>query len=407
MKKIKLGDVLDIRRGASLSGKFYSNEGNLIRLTLGNFNYPRGGFQENFSKENIFFVGTVNPVFILKAGDIITPLTEQVSGLLGETATIPESDKYIQSGDIGLVIPDEVKIDKRFAYYLVSSPIVRKQLDSATQQTKIRHTSPNAIKSCTTWIPEDISTQRRIAEFLDALDDKIALNKKINATLEAMAKTLYDYWFVQFDFPDENGKPYKTSGGKMIYNAELGREIPIGWEVGNVLSLANVFAGGDRPNVVSEIKTNLCEVPIYSNGTEENSLYGFTNNATVLHDSITISARGNIGYTAFRQRGFVPIIRLIVVTPYDSVHLEYIYQCLKNYSHRKNGSVQQQLTVPQVESIRIIIPPKNLVSRYHELVKPSIKKFFQILNENRRLAESRDWLLPLLMNGQIDFKEKI
>ena len=243
MKKIKLGDVLDIRRGASLSGKFYSNEGNLIRLTLGNFNYPRGGFQENFSKENIFFVGTVNPVFILKAGDIITPLTEQVSGLLGETATIPESDKYIQSGDIGLVIPDEVKIDKRFAYYLVSSPIVRKQLDSAAQQTKIRHTSPNAIKSCTAWIPEDISTQRRIAEFLDALDDKIALNKKINATLEAMAKTLYDYWFVQFDFPDENGKPYKTSGGKMIYSSELGRDIPDGWKVATLKGKISISRG--------------------------------------------------------------------------------------------------------------------------------------------------------------------
>ena len=128
MKKVKLGDVLDVRRGTSLAGEYYSEQGNLIRLTLGNFNYPRGGFQENTAKKDIYFVGSVNPAFILKAGDIITPLTEQVSGLLGETATIPESGKYIQSGDIGLVVPDETKIDKRFAYYLVASPIVRKQL---------------------------------------------------------------------------------------------------------------------------------------------------------------------------------------------------------------------------------------------------------------------------------------
>ena len=88
MKKVKLGDVLDVRRGTSLAGEYYSEQGNLIRLTLGNFNYPRGGFQENTAKKDIYFVGSVNPAFILKAGDIITPLTEQVSGLLGETATI-------------------------------------------------------------------------------------------------------------------------------------------------------------------------------------------------------------------------------------------------------------------------------------------------------------------------------
>ena len=210
-------------------------------------------------------------------------------------------------------------------------------------------------------------TQDRIAALLGALDDKIALNKKINATLEAMAKTLYDYWFVQFDFPDENGKPYKMSGGKMIYSSELGRDIPAGWEVGNILNLANIFAGGDRPKIVSEYKTNFCNVPIYSNGADDNSLYGFTNHATVNNDSITISARGNIGYTALRKGRFVPIIRLIVITPHDNTHLEYVYQFLKNYSHHKNGSVQQQLTVPQVETIRVVIPPKVFVKNIMNL----------------------------------------
>ena len=221
MQKIKLGDVLDVKRGASLSGDYYAEEGRYVRLTLGNFNYPGGGFKVNTSKNDIYFVGPIKPEFILNEGDIITPLTEQVSGLLGETATIPESQKYIQSGDVGLVIPDESKLDKRFTYYLIASPIVKKQLGAAAQQTKIRHTSPDAIKACEAWIPEEISVQASIGKLLDSMNEKIANNNLICSNLESMAKLLYDYWFVQFDFPDENGKPYKSSGGKMVWNEEL------------------------------------------------------------------------------------------------------------------------------------------------------------------------------------------
>ena len=127
MKKVKLEEILDVKRGASLSGKFYSTKGDKVRLTLGNFDYPNGGFKKNTSKEDIYFTGPVKKEYILKKGDIITPLTEQVAGLLGETARIPENDLYIQSGDIALIIPREKVLDKKFAYYLISSPIIKKQ----------------------------------------------------------------------------------------------------------------------------------------------------------------------------------------------------------------------------------------------------------------------------------------
>ena len=183
MNKIKLGDVLDIKRGMTLSGEFYSSEGNYIRLTLGNFNYPDSGWKENTSKKDLFFTGKIREEFVLKKGDIITPLTEQVHGLLGNTATIPEDNLYIQSGDIGLVKPDETKINKRFAYYLLSSSVVKKQLDVSSQQTKIRHTSPGAIKSCIAFIP-NILEQKKIAMILDSIDLKSDNNNKINDNLE-------------------------------------------------------------------------------------------------------------------------------------------------------------------------------------------------------------------------------
>ncbi len=242
LKKCRLGDVLDIRRGTNLSGKFYAENGSKIRLTLGNFDYPSGGFQENTSKKDIYFSGEVNPEFILKKDDIITPLTEQVAGLLGETAIIPVDDLYIQSGDIGLVVPDESVLDKSFAPYLVSSPAIKKQLRAAAQQTKIRHTSPDGIKNCYAWIPS-LHYQHIAGKLLSALDAKIETNKKIISELEDLAKTIYDYWFLQFEFPNESGKPYRSSGGEMIWSEKLKREIPKGWEVGNLYDIAQFING--------------------------------------------------------------------------------------------------------------------------------------------------------------------
>lgn len=183
MKKIKLGDVLRVKRGKSLPGEFYSKkETPFIRLTLGNFSYPMNGFKNNISKDDLFYSGSVEEVFILNKGDIITPLTEQVRGLLGSTAIIPESNKYIQSGDIGLVIPNENVLDKKYAYYLIQSKIVRDQLSAAAQQTKIRHTSPEKIEDCVAWIP-DLSQQAYVGNLLDSIDKKIQCNIKINDNL--------------------------------------------------------------------------------------------------------------------------------------------------------------------------------------------------------------------------------
>lgn len=183
MKKIRLKEVLEVKRGTSLSGRYYSETGEKIRLTLGNFDYPGGGFKTNTSKTDIFYTGGVKHQFILKKGDIITPLTEQVSGLLGETAVIPENNKYIQSGDIGLVIPNPEKLDSRFAYYLISSSVIKKQLDVSSQQTKIRHTSPDKIMDCIAWIPE-LDIQRKIGKLLYSIDIKIKNNTQINNNLD-------------------------------------------------------------------------------------------------------------------------------------------------------------------------------------------------------------------------------
>jgi type I restriction enzyme S subunit len=184
LKKYKLGEIIEGTRGASLSGEYYATQGEYIRLTCGNFDYNNNCFKENKSKDNIYYVGTFRKEFLMSKGDIITPLTEQAIGLLGSTAIIPESNKYIQSQDIAKITCNEKFLDKNFAFYLISSTLVKQQLSAGAQQTKIRHTSPDKIKDCIVWIP-NLDEQKRIGNLLFSIDQKITLNRQINQNLRA------------------------------------------------------------------------------------------------------------------------------------------------------------------------------------------------------------------------------
>lgn len=243
--------------------------------------------------------------------------------------------------------------------------------------------------------------QKPIADFLTTLDAKIALNNRINAELEAMAKTLYDYWFVQFDFPNSENRPYKTSGGAMVWNEDLKREIPEGWEVKKIDEIATLKAGGDKPKIFSPNRTSECSIPIYSNGITNEGLYGYTNTANVLKPSITISARGTIGYSMMRKKPFVPIIRLIVVIPHITESIKYFDEYIKTMEFEKSGSVQQQLTVPQVCSLNMLYPPMDILKKFNEITLPTTDKVELLKKENQQLSALRDWLLPMLMNGQV------
>ena len=187
MKKYKLGELIEISRGASLSGEYYATKGEYIRLTCGNFDYRNNCFKENTSKDNLYYVGEFKPEFLLEEDDIITPLTEQAIGLLGSTALIPESGKYIQSQDVAKVTCNEELLDKKYAFYLLSSDIVKQQLSAGAQQTKIRHTSPDKIKDCTVWIP-NLDVQKRVGQLLSDIDAKIALNRAVNHNLVENAR---------------------------------------------------------------------------------------------------------------------------------------------------------------------------------------------------------------------------
>ena len=372
LKKYKLGEILDVTRGASLSGEFYAAKGEYVRLTCGNFDYQNNCFKENKAKDNLYYIGDFKPDFLLKEGDIITPLTEQAIGLLGSTAIIPESGKYIQSQDVAKIVCKEHLLDKDFAFYLISSNLVKQQLSAAAQQTKIRHTSPDKIKDCIVWIPE-LEEQKRIGKLLRTIDLKIELNRQLNQNLEAVIADVMDY--------------------KFLSNAETLPKRFIG-------DIASIKAGGDCPQEWSKYKTKDCQIPIYSNGTDNEGLYGYTKEPTILKRGITVAARGTIGYCTMRNGGYVPIIRLLAVTPNDIGGDVYLHQIFNRIKFRNDGSIQQQLTVPSLASIEIPYSNAFTLKAFANITYPLIEKIKQNKIQIEELTMQRDELLPLLMNGQ-------
>lgn len=410
LKKYKLGDLLQVTRGASLSGEYYATQGNYIRLTCGNFDYRNNCFKENQSKDNIYYVGDFKEEFLLEKGDIITPLTEQAIGLLGSTARIPESGKYIQSQDIAKIDCNESLLDKDFAFYLISSACVKKQLSAAAQQTKIRHTSPDKIKECTVWIPS-LDIQKRIGRILTDIDNKIAINRQINDNLEAMAKQLYDYWFVQFDFPNEEGKPYKSSGGAMVWNEKLKREIPQGWSGVSLKDLALTSRNAITP-VENEVYQHF-SIPSF----DACGSYSLDNGSDIKSDKFVLQ-KGQLLVSKlnpwFNRVVWVPkgtnmigSTEFVVLNPNNESESGYIYSVIKSpkfiayCSQAATGTSHSQRRVsPDVLMAFKVGYEQGVVQKYGCLIEKIQKQQAELLSEIAILTKQRDELLPLLMNGQ-------
>ena len=259
-----------------------------------------------------------------------------------------------------------------------------------------------------------------IVEILSALDKKIALNKQINARLEEMAKTLYDYWFVQFDFPDANGKPYKSSGGDMVFDETLKREIPKGWKSRNILNIANLLGGGTPSKSSPEYWNG--NIPFFTPTDCDNSIFildtadkitdaGLCNSSTRLFKkhSIFMTARGSVGRSS---------INAVPMTMNQSC---YAFQAKENVSYtflfflirelimilevKATGSVFNSIVSSDIETTDLVIPDEDLIMKFGSFCEPLFNQIETNLKQNHHLTQLRDFLLPMLMNGQVSVAE--
>lgn len=274
----------------------------------------------------------------------------------------------------------------------------------------------------------DMAKQKNIAEVLSSLDAKIELNNRINAELEAMAKTLYDYWFVQFDFPfdfaqgkpDANGKPYKTSGGKMVYNPTLKREIPDGWEATNVLKVANLLDGGTPTKTKPEYWNG--DIPFFTPSDSDSKVYslktedyitqeGLENSSTKLfpRKTVFITACGSVGRLALNAVPMAMNQSCYALQAKEGISYTYLFFLTKELIHhlevKASGSVFNSIVSNDIEYTNLAIPVYGeVIEAYAKAAEPLFEKIEINIKENSQLKQLRDWLLPMLMNGQVTVK---
>ena len=357
--------------------------------------------------------------YTVKNGDFIVTC----DGTLGEIFQLNDIiEKGIISSSLLRITLDKDQIDETFFPYFwqqrIKVPLIRSHDNSVLKHLP----GVKAIREFEMDLP-DLLVQKKIAKVLSDLDAKIELNNKINAELEAMAKLIYDYWFVQFDFPDENGKPYKSSGGKMVYNEELKREIPEGWEVKELGSCIDIqrgisyksseIKGGGipminlnsfnlngtyKPEGIKEFSGNYASKNLIDAGDLLIAATDVTRNADIIGKAIMVPEY---------YSDLVMSMDIAKVIPNDDLTESYLMMLFNsNHYHNyirwyANGTLVLHLKMDGIKWYKAEIPPIKLLNEFDSIFKPISGRINETSLQNKKLAELRDWLLPMLMNGQV------
>ena len=297
------------------------------------------------------------------------------------------TENLLVSTGFTVVTVDTTIADPYFIYYYLTQSSVIESLQAIAEQSTSTYPSikPSDIEDIELDLPE-LETQKKIGSTLRMLDRKIALNEEINDNLHQQAATLFKALFVDLT-------PFDGT-------------MPPNWTISTLGDATEMGAGGDKPKESSPVKTPLCPYPIYSNGINDYGLYGYTNDPKIKAESVTVSARGTIGYVCLRHTPYVPIVRLVTLIPDTKVlSAKYLYLYLRQLHITGTGTTQQQLTVPDFRKTEIIIPDKNTMDSFTETVTPLFEQIWANEDENTKLAEVRDALLPKLMSGEIDVSD--
>lgn len=354
----------------------------------------------------------------VEVGDIL--LTREAP--MGEVGLVNFKDTVFLGQRIMQYRVNPLKLDSNFLLYSFLSPDLQYQFR--------RHDSSGSIIShirvpdCSEF---EINTppleiQKKISLVLRNIDDKIELNNRINAELEAMAKTLYDFWFVQFDFPDANGNPYKTSGGKMVYNPTLKREIPEGWGVEPLTKSCDVIdcLHSKKPDLHHESDDSyLLQLENITDSRQINleqkyfvsklDYLEWTSRIEVKHYDIVMTNAGRIAAFAQVPKGIkCGIGRNITAIRPNDIKPNYFYMSLAGndiqkqiFSNLDHGAFFKSFNVKGIKKLFLTRPSGDIESRFEEIVSPIIEMRHAAIAENANLASLRDWLLPMLMNGQV------
>ncbi|AIA29318.1 Type I restriction modification system specificity subunit HsdS [Mycoplasmopsis californica] len=411
MWNLKLNDIAKIN-SLSLSKKDiisyvkYLDTSNLKSNIIENFQYFEM-FKEKLPsrakrkvKQNTILYSTVRP-------------NQKHFGIL---KNLDFSSILVSTGFCTIDVDNDIA-DPDFIYYYITQDFMIKKMQSIAEQSTTSYPSitPNDVKNIEINLP-NIEIQRKIGKFLSDIESKIKTNCMINDNLEKQAKLLYDYWFTQFDFPDENGNPYKSSGGEMVWNKQLECSIPEKWEIDPLSAILNFKSGFSfcTDLYVKDGKYKLLTIKNIQDTGINFQVDNYINNVPhnvpdhcfLKVNDILMTLTGNIGRIGILYSSNCLLNQRVALVKNINEELRsFVYYLLKSdimqkkYQTMANGSSQKNLSPIEAESV-LFTYCKQVATNFSSLIDKSLKKIVSNLAENQKLISLRDYLLPLLLNGQ-------
>lgn len=344
---------------------------------------------------------------LLQNGDIVFVRSNGNKNLVGRTMFIHDiKDPVCYSGFCIAFRPNTDLVYPEYLFYVLRAPFCKKQY-GYSQQTNITNLSQGVLGDVDVPVP-DLDTQQKLAKILSEIDLKIISNTRICVELEAMAKTLYDYWFTQFDFPNAEGKPYCSSGGEMVWNDQLKRKIPKGWSAGQLSDIANITMGqspsGDTYNENGSGTIFYQGCTYFDTRFPVPRVYTSAPTRFAKAGDILMSVRAPVGTINIAMedccigRGLAALNSKFG----SQLHLLYTLSGFKQLFDVMdgNGTTFGSITKDTLFEMKVVIPRRDQIKSFEEMVQPIEQKIRVAEQENRELTKLRDWLLPMLMNGQ-------
>lgn len=330
----------------------------------------------------------------------------------GNIYLMPDINKKVSCGMNLFLIRFNNKVNQIYMYYNLKSN--EKKLKKLAHGTTTKTITKDDIRDFEIIMHHDVSTQNIIAYLLYYIDKSVELKYKINSELEQMAKTLYNYWFVQFDFPDENGRPYKSSGGKMVWNEDLKKEIPEGWEVKYINDIAKTTAKNIIP--INNVLYKYYSLPSVSKNKSYIEEYGnniLSSKYIINHNCILVNKLNPLDSRVIfipNEDNQICSTEFIVLQQENNFLRSYIYSTLcsehfKIYCKQRISGAIHKRVAPQLVYNYKIPYNENIVNKYGNIIYNILFKINNAIQESRELTSLRDFLLPLLMNGQAVIKE--
>ena len=333
----------------------------------------------------------------------------------------PEYNLIASTGFITLDIKEDKKnsFDAMYLYYLITQNCVTSYLQTIAENSVSAYPSinPDDLGNLNFYFP-DIEEQRKISSVLRNIENKISICKESYKTLESLAKLIYDYWFTQFDFPDENGRPYKSSGGVMVWNEKLNRKIPLGWHYGNLFEIAK-FTNGlacqkyrpkEGEDALPVIKIREMHEG-YNSDTEEVG-YNIPDAVKVYNGDVLFSWSASLEVMLWCHGNGGLNQHIFKVTSANGFPKSFYYFQLLNYVSvfKKMAEARKttmgHITQDHLQQSTIAIPDDiSIANKFDEIISPILEKIVHLQEEITELTKQRDELLPLLMNGQVIIKE--